>query len=77
MRRTWSAGRSATIATKRVEDTTQFGVVITDQDGRIQGFQEKPEPAEALSDLANCGIYMSDEGDLRPLSAARLQEPRG
>ena len=24
----------------------------------MQGFQEKPDPAEALSDLANCGIYM-------------------
>jgi mannose-1-phosphate guanylyltransferase/mannose-1-phosphate guanylyltransferase/phosphomannomutase len=48
----------ATLSTKRVEDTTQFGVVITDEGGRIQGFQEKPEPAEALSDLANCGIYM-------------------
>jgi mannose-1-phosphate guanylyltransferase/mannose-1-phosphate guanylyltransferase/phosphomannomutase len=48
----------ATLATKRVTDTTQFGVAITDEHGRIQGFQEKPEPAEALSDLANCGIYM-------------------
>lgn len=48
----------ATLATKRVEDTTQFGVAITDSDGRISGFQEKPDPAEALSDLANCGIYM-------------------
>jgi mannose-1-phosphate guanylyltransferase len=48
----------ATLATKRVEDTTQFGVAITGSDGRIQGFQEKPDPAEALSDLANCGIYM-------------------
>ncbi|HEX3562553.1 MAG TPA: NDP-sugar synthase, partial [Solirubrobacterales bacterium] len=51
-------GAILTIATKRVEDTTQFGVAITGDDGRIQGFQEKPEPAEALSDLANCGIYM-------------------
>jgi mannose-1-phosphate guanylyltransferase len=51
-------GAVATLATKRVEDTTQFGVAITDDEGRIQGFQEKPEPAEALSDLANCGIYM-------------------
>jgi mannose-1-phosphate guanylyltransferase len=51
-------GAIATLATKRVEDTTQFGVVITDDEGRIQGFQEKPDPAEALSDLANCGIYM-------------------
>jgi mannose-1-phosphate guanylyltransferase/mannose-1-phosphate guanylyltransferase/phosphomannomutase len=50
----------ATLATKRVEDTTQFGVAITGADGRIQGFQEKPEAAEALSDLANCGIYMFD-----------------
>lgn len=48
----------ATLATKRVQDTTQFGVAITGADGRIQGFQEKPDPAEALSDLANCGIYM-------------------
>jgi len=48
----------ATLATKRVEDTTQFGVAITGANGRIQGFQEKPDPSEALSDLANCGIYM-------------------
>ncbi len=51
-------GAIATLATKRVEDTTQFGVAIIDEEGRIQGFQEKPDPAEALSDLANCGIYM-------------------
>jgi mannose-1-phosphate guanylyltransferase/mannose-1-phosphate guanylyltransferase/phosphomannomutase len=50
----------ATLATKRVADTSQFGVAITGADGRIQGFQEKPDPAEALSDLANCGIYMFD-----------------
>jgi mannose-1-phosphate guanylyltransferase len=53
-----STGSIATLSTKRVDDTTQFGVVITDEDGRIQGFQEKPPQAEALSDLANCGIYM-------------------
>jgi len=48
----------ATLATKRVADTDQFGVVIAADDGRIQGFQEKPDPAEALSDLANTCIYM-------------------
>jgi NDP-sugar pyrophosphorylase family protein len=48
----------ATLATKRVADTDQFGVVIAAGDGRIQGFQEKPDPAEALSDLANTCIYM-------------------
>jgi mannose-1-phosphate guanylyltransferase/mannose-1-phosphate guanylyltransferase/phosphomannomutase len=48
----------ATLATKRVPDTDQYGVVISGEDGRIQGFQEKPDPAEALSDLANTCIYM-------------------
>jgi mannose-1-phosphate guanylyltransferase len=48
----------ATVATKRVPDTDQYGVVIAGDDGRIQGFQEKPDPAEALSDLANTCIYM-------------------
>jgi mannose-1-phosphate guanylyltransferase len=48
----------ASLATKRVRDTSEFGVVITGEDGRIQGFQEKPETSEALSDLANCGVYM-------------------
>ena len=66
----------ATLATKRVGDTSEFGVVITGEDGRIQGFQEKPEPAEALSDLANCGIYMfrSEIFDLLP--RARHQQGR-
>lgn len=50
----------ATIATKAVDDTSGFGVVIADAESRIQGFQEKPDPQEALSDLANCGIYIFD-----------------
>jgi mannose-1-phosphate guanylyltransferase/mannose-1-phosphate guanylyltransferase/phosphomannomutase len=40
-----------------VEETQEYGVVIHDSEGRIQGFQEKPDPAEALSHLGNCGIY--------------------
>jgi mannose-1-phosphate guanylyltransferase len=47
----------ATLAVKRVSDTSEYGVVVTGSDGRIQGFQEKPDPAEALSDLASCMIY--------------------
>ncbi|HRV60849.1 MAG TPA: nucleotidyltransferase family protein, partial [Solirubrobacterales bacterium] len=36
-----SHGGIATLATRRVTDTSEFGVVITDEAGRIQGFQEK------------------------------------
>jgi mannose-1-phosphate guanylyltransferase/mannose-1-phosphate guanylyltransferase/phosphomannomutase len=50
----------ATLAVARVSDVSEFGVVITDSAGRVQGFQEKPDRAEALSDLANCMIYVLD-----------------
>jgi mannose-1-phosphate guanylyltransferase len=53
-----TAGGVATLAVKRVADTREFGVVLHDRDGRITGFQEKPAPEEALSDLGNCGIYV-------------------
>jgi mannose-1-phosphate guanylyltransferase len=47
----------ATLAVKRIPNVSEYGVVVTGADGRIQGFQEKPHPAEALSELANCMIY--------------------
>jgi mannose-1-phosphate guanylyltransferase len=53
-----AAGGIATLAVKQVSDTREYGVVLHDSDGRITGFQEKPEPEEALSNLGNCGIYI-------------------
>jgi mannose-1-phosphate guanylyltransferase len=53
-------GGIATLAVKQVPDTREFGVVLHDREGRITGFQEKPSPDEALSDLGNCGIYVFD-----------------
>jgi mannose-1-phosphate guanylyltransferase len=54
------SGGIATLAVKKVADTREYGVVLHDRDGRITGFQEKPVPEEALSDLGNCGIYVFD-----------------
>jgi mannose-1-phosphate guanylyltransferase/mannose-1-phosphate guanylyltransferase/phosphomannomutase len=54
------SGGVATLAVKKVSDTREYGVVLHDRDGRITGFQEKPAPEEALSDLGNCGIYVFD-----------------
>jgi mannose-1-phosphate guanylyltransferase len=54
------SGGIATLAVKQVADPSEFGVVLHDRDGRITGFQEKPAAEEALSDLANCGIYVFD-----------------
>jgi mannose-1-phosphate guanylyltransferase/mannose-1-phosphate guanylyltransferase/phosphomannomutase len=48
----------ATLTAVKVADTSEYGVIVSGNDGRVQGFQEKPDPAEALSDLANCMIYV-------------------
>lgn len=51
-------GAMATIALKEVDDVSHFGVAVTDKDGFITGFQEKPQPHEALSKYASTGIYV-------------------
>ena len=51
-------GALATIALHRVYDTSQFGVVEVDEEHNILSFQEKPDPREAISTLANSGIYV-------------------
>src|SRR3712207_6646355 len=58
--RSFSQGKEAlaTIALRRVYDTSEFGVVEVDAEGNILGFQEKPDPKEAISTLANTGIYV-------------------
>ncbi len=48
----------ATIGLKRVDDVSGFGIVVTDENGKILRFQEKPKSLEADSDLANTMIYV-------------------
>jgi mannose-1-phosphate guanylyltransferase len=57
-------GALATIALERVYDTSEYGVVEVDGDGNILAFQEKPKPEEAISTLANTGIYVFEPGVL-------------
>jgi mannose-1-phosphate guanylyltransferase len=58
----WHKSKSsiATIITKSVprEEVSSYGVVVTNDDNRIQAFQEKPTVAEALSTNINTGIYI-------------------
>ena len=51
-------GAIAMLALKRVCDTSEYGVVELDTEKNVLRFQEKPEPREAVSDLANTGIYV-------------------
>lgn len=55
-----SKGAIATVVMKSVpkEEVSSYGVVVTDKDGRIKAFQEKPSVEEALSTDINTGIYI-------------------
>lgn len=56
------SGAIATIGIKQIpmEDVPHFGVVVTDKDGFIAEFQEKPSIEEAKSNFINTGIYIFD-----------------
>lgn len=53
-------GAIATIVTKPVlpEQVPSYGVVVTDDQGKVKSFQEKPSVEEALSTNINTGIYI-------------------
>ncbi len=55
-----SKGSLATIVMKSVprDKVSSYGVVVTDPEGRIKAFQEKPAVDEALSTSINTGIYI-------------------
>ncbi len=47
-----------TIALTCVENPLEFGVVIVDDEGRVQRFLEKPGWGQVFSDTVNTGIYV-------------------
>lgn len=75
-------GAAGTILLTPVEDPTQFGVVPTDAEGRVEAFIEKPAPGEAPTNLINAGVYVLEPAilDLIPSneehSAERQLFPR-
>ncbi|MGH9186204.1 MAG: sugar phosphate nucleotidyltransferase [Acidimicrobiales bacterium] len=52
------AGAEATIALHEVDDPSRFGVVPTDDAGRVVAFVEKPALAEAPTRMINAGTYV-------------------
>jgi mannose-1-phosphate guanylyltransferase len=55
-----SKGALASVITLEVpwERVSSYGVVVSDADGRIRAFQEKPAQADALSNCVSTGIYI-------------------
>jgi mannose-1-phosphate guanylyltransferase / phosphomannomutase len=51
-------GSHATIVLYSVPNPLEYGVVVTDGDGAVRRFLEKPSWGEVFSDQANTGIYV-------------------
>lgn len=51
-------GAEGTLALHRVDDPSAFGVVPTDDEGRVTAFIEKPPRGEAPTHLINAGFYV-------------------
>ncbi|MFI0419924.1 sugar phosphate nucleotidyltransferase [Spongiactinospora sp. 9N601] len=53
-------GALVTIGLKRVPNPLEFGIVIVDEQGKVQRFLEKPTWGQVFSDTVNTGIYVME-----------------
>jgi mannose-1-phosphate guanylyltransferase/phosphomannomutase len=58
-------GAAVTIGLVSVENPLEFGIVVTDEDGRVERFLEKPSWGQVFSDTINTGIYVLEPEVLR------------
>lgn len=60
-----ATGATATIATFTAPNPSACGLLLSDTDGRVTRFQEKPPPEEVFTDQANAGVYVLEPEVLR------------
>ena len=63
-------GARATLALVAVEDTSSYGVVPTDEDGRVEAFLEKAE-GEAPTNRINAGAYVLEREVVEAIEPGR------
>lgn len=66
---------AATLVLTRAKNPLQFGIVLTDKDGKITRFYEKPSWSEVFSDTINTGIYILEKETLGHVPKARGSKP--
>src|ERR671931_2772974 len=62
---------AVTIGLKSVDNPLEFGIVVTDEDGRVERFLEKPSWGQVFSDTINTGIYVLEPEVLRHVPTDR------
>lgn len=66
-----ASGGQATISLTPVDDPSAFGVVPTDDHGRVEAFIEKPPRDEAPTNLINAGTYVFEPSVLGRIPSGR------
>jgi mannose-1-phosphate guanylyltransferase / phosphomannomutase len=66
-----------TVGLARVPDPLEFGIVIVDDEGRIQRFLEKPTWGQVFSDTVNTGIYVMEPEVLGYVQAGEVVDWSG
>ena len=61
-----------TIGLKRVANPLEFGIIIVDDDGRVERFLEKPTWGQVFSDTVNTGIYVMEPEVLAHVAAREV-----
>ena len=65
-------GARATLTLIEVEDPSGYGLVLTDREGRVTDFLEKPDgPLPGHAALINAGAYVLEREVIEPLPAGR------
>ena len=67
-------GAAVTIGLKSVENPLEFGIVVTDEEGRIERFLEKPSWGQVFSDTINTGIYVLEPEVLKHVPTDRAYD---
>src|SRR5579884_544076 len=67
-------GSVATIILSHVPNPLEFGVVITDEDGHIRRFLEKPSWGEVFSDTVNTGMYLLEPSIFEYMETAKVYD---
>jgi mannose-1-phosphate guanylyltransferase / phosphomannomutase len=62
---------SVTIGLKSVSNPLEFGIVVTDEEGRVERFLEKPSWGQVFSDTINTGIYVLEPEVLKHVPTDR------
>jgi mannose-1-phosphate guanylyltransferase/phosphomannomutase len=65
---------AVTIGLKSVPNPLEFGIVVTDEQGKIERFLEKPSWGQVFSDTINTGIYVLEPEVLRHVPAGRSHD---